>query len=174
MQEILDAKSPYGFIKDVEGLIQTVDGVNKTLITQRRTDATSKITGHIAAVTHELETAKADAVLRSSCLTPLEQLKQQVSQQESLAHITQAEGEALRAFDTALAKINEWLSRKQEPPAAGEKPKPPVMKPVQVVKPSELITQTYLESDTDIEAFLDELRKTLKAAVSENKRVQIR
>jgi hypothetical protein len=174
MQEILQAKAPYGIIKEADALIQTVDAVNKTLITQRRTEAVAKIDKLIAALRTELENATADNALRASCLSPLEMLKQQVSQQESLAHIAQAEGEALRAFDVALAKINEWLAKQQEQAKEKGKPKPLPVKPVQVVKPADLAPATYLETEADIEAYLDKLRKALKAAVAENKRIQIR
>ncbi len=173
IQEILSAKVPYGLIQEAEGLIQTVDTVNKALVTQRRTDALDVINKHLAATNRELDSVKADAALRAACAGPLETLQRQVAQQESLAHLAQAESEALRLFDAALAKIQEWLSKAQEKPKEGEKPQPQV-KAVQVVKPAELSAQTYLETDADIEAFLDTLRKALKAAVSENKKIQIR
>jgi hypothetical protein len=173
MQEILKNPTPYGLIKEAEGLIQTVDTVNKALVAQRRTDTLAKIHKHVTALKQELDAAKADAALRSACLDPLEALSQQVSQQESLAHITQAEQEAVHAFDTAMGKIQEWLAKPQSQPKPGDKPKPTV-KPLQVVTPADLVTQTYLETDADIEAFLDKLGKALKAAVSQNKRIQIR
>ena len=36
MQEILQAPSPYGIIKEAEGLIGTVEAVNTALVTERR------------------------------------------------------------------------------------------------------------------------------------------
>ena len=151
MAEILQAPAPYGLIKEADGLIQAVETVNKALITRRRTDALAKIDKQITALKQELDSTKVDAGVRSACLTPLETLKTQVTQQDSLAHITQAEQEAVRLFDAGVAP-----------------------KPIQVVKPVDLMPQAYLESEADIDAFLDKLRKALKAAVSENKRIQIR
>src|SRR5207253_5627522 len=48
MQEILLAKSPYGLIKEAEGLIQTVDAVNLALLASRRQQAIAKVDSYIA------------------------------------------------------------------------------------------------------------------------------
>jgi hypothetical protein len=47
--------------------------------------------------------------VRVACLKPLELLKQQVEREESLAHITQAEAEAIKEFDAAIARIEEFV-----------------------------------------------------------------
>ena len=46
------------------------------------------------------------------CLTPLEELAKQVSTHESLAHIGQAEAEAVRLKDEALDQVERYLARK--------------------------------------------------------------
>jgi hypothetical protein len=43
MQEILNAKAPYGLIKDAEGLIKTVDEVNTVLVSAKRAEAVAEI-----------------------------------------------------------------------------------------------------------------------------------
>lgn len=175
MQEILIDPTPYTVIHEAEGLIQAVDSVNKALVGQRRTDALGKIDKLNVAVKQELDTAKADATLRTACIVPLDALQQQVAQQESLAHIAQAEQEAVGAFDTALAKIQEWLTKPQPKPKTGEPPKPAVVvKPVQVFEPATLVTKTYLETDADVDTFITTLRQSLKDAIAANKRIQIR
>ena len=174
MEEILQTAAPYELIKEVNDLIQTVEAVNTALINQRRAEALGKIDVHITAVKQELDMAKADDALRGACLSPLETLRAQVTTQESLAHIAQAETEAERLFDRAVALIAQWIAAQQErQPGEGESVKP-VVKPLQVIKPAELVAQTYLETDGDIEAFLDTLREKLRAVIAENKRVQIR
>jgi hypothetical protein len=172
MQEILQAPAPYGQIQEAEGLIQTVEAVNKALVSQSRTEALGKIDRHIVALKHELDVAKADGEVRRACLSPIETLQKQVATQESLAHMAQAETEAERLFDKALALIAEWVKGQQRQ-SKGE-PAKPAVKPLQVVKPADLVTRTYLETDADIEVFLDSLGKVLKAAIAENKRIQIR
>src|SRR5262249_33791669 len=53
MHEVLTAASPFGLIKEVEGLIATVDTVNAALVTARREQAIAKINGHIATLTKD-------------------------------------------------------------------------------------------------------------------------
>ena len=52
--------------------------------------------------------------------------------------------------------------------------KPPVVKTQRIIKPAQLVTKTYLETQDDVEAFLTELRQQLERAIAENERIQIR
>ena len=118
MAEILSATSPYGLIKETETLIKTVSQVNDTLLTERRTQALAKIDDQIAAVTADVDAAGADESSKSACLKPLESLRTQVQGHESLAHVSQAEPEAVRLRDAASTRIEEAAVSK--PPAPGE------------------------------------------------------
>lgn len=174
IHEILNASSPYGIIKEADGLIATVKSINSALITTHRTEATSSINSHIAALTKDIDAAGINADLKQACLKPLEKLQSQVQQLESIAHIAQAETEALGEFDAAIKRIEEALTKKQdEPTPDGESPKP-VVKPQRIIKPAELTTQTYLETQADVEAFLESLKSQLEIAIANNERIQIR
>jgi hypothetical protein len=98
MREILAAKSPYKLIKEVDALIGVVDAINSSLLAERRAQAITKIDGYVKTLNTDLATANADVGLRATCLKPLESLRSQVEKQESLAHITQAETEAVKEF----------------------------------------------------------------------------
>ncbi|MGC4033257.1 MAG: hypothetical protein QM754_16295 [Tepidisphaeraceae bacterium] len=174
MQEVLSAPAPYGLIKEADGLIATVDSVNKTLVSARRAEALASVEKQATAIRAELETAKADAALGTACLSPIERLAEQVKQTESLAHMAQAETEAQKLFDRAVSQINQWLAEQQKQQAKAGDPPKPAPKPIQVLKPVDLVPQAFIESDEEIDAFLGKLRTALKAAVAENKRVQIR
>jgi hypothetical protein len=54
--------------------------------------------GYLATLSQDLTQAQGDESLRAACIQPLEMLKAQVRQEGSLAHITQAEGEAVKAI----------------------------------------------------------------------------
>ena len=178
VQEILSAPCPYGLIKDAEGLIATVSTVNSALLTDRRKQAVGKIDGHYATLTKDIAAVNGDADLRAVCLKPLETLRQQVEGQESIAHITQAEAEAIREFDAGIARIEEYVRKQAEKPVtkgAGPATTPtPVVKKQRVVKPAELVKVTYLETQDDVNAFLDTLRQELEKALANNERIQIR
>ena len=128
MQDILAAPSPYGLIKEVDGLITTVGGVNTALVAGRRTQALARIDGHLATLTQDIGKAQGDGALRTACLRPLEALRRQVEQEESIAHITQAEAEAVREYDAAIARIEEFVRRAAEKPV-GKGPAAGTVKP---------------------------------------------
>ena len=172
MGEILAAPSPYELVKEAEGLIRTVSEVNEGLLSARRAQALATITEQIASVSVEIPTAGGDESLKTTCLTPLENLAKQVSTQDSLAHIGQAESEAVRLKDEALTGIEQYLARKA---AEGKTDKDkPVVKSRRVVSPAKFVTSPYLESQADVDAFLDDLRQELTEALLKNERIEIR
>ena len=172
MTEILSAPNPYGLLKEAEGLIGTVNEVNEGLLYERRDRALAKITDQSASVKAEVSTAGGDKSLKKKCRTPLEELAKQVSTHESLAHIGQAEAEAVRLKDEALDQVERYLARKAEEGMAV--PNKPVVKPRRVVSPRKLVKSSYLESQADVGAFLDNLRKELTDALARNERIEIR
>lgn len=180
MHDILTAPSPYGLIQEAEGLITTATAVNTSLITQARTQAIAKIDAHIATLTNDVAAAQGEASLRAACLKPLETLRGQVQREESLAHITQAEGEAVKEFDAAVGRIEDFLRKlaeQKQPKDAGSglaTPPPPMVKKQRVIKPADIVKTTYLETSEDVNGFLDALRQELEQAIANNERIQIR
>ena len=118
--------------------------MNSSLLTGRRTQAVAKIDAHIATLNKDIAAAQGEAGLRAACLKPLEALKEQVQKEESLAHITQAEAEAVKEFDAAVGRIEDYLRKLAEKKPAkddgtGKKPPPPPVKKQHVVKPADLV-----------------------------------
>ena len=172
MSEILSAANPYGLLKEAEGLIGTVNEVNEGLLYERRARALARITEQSASVNAEVSTGGGDESLKTMCITPLEELAKQVSTHESLAHIGQAEAEAVRLKDEALDQVERYLARKAEEGRAV--PDKPEVKPRRVVFPGKLVKSSYLESQADVNAFLGDLRKELTDALARNERIEIR
>ncbi len=178
MQEILAAKSPYGLIKEVDPLIDTVNAVNTSLLTERRNQVIAQIDADIARIDKDIGLAQGDESLRSACLKPLQTIKEQVLNLKSLAHITQAEGEAVKESDIGVGRVEDFVRKltdeKSQETAGGQTPPPPPIKRQRVIRPSEMMKATYLESSDDVNGFLDALRKALEAALANNERIQIR
>ena len=172
MSEILAAPSPYGLVKEAEGLIRTVSEVNEELLSARRAQALATIAKQTASVSTEVSTAGGDEPLKTTCLTPLKNLANQVSTHDSLAHIDQAESEAVRLKDEALTQVERYLARKAEEGKA--KQDKLVIRPRRVVSPVKLVKSPYLESQVDVDAFLDDLRTELTDALARNERIEIR
>ena len=178
MGEILTAPAPYAMLYEAEGLIRSVDEVNKELIQGCKEKVTAKISALTEEIKKELEAVSADGNLLTQCLMPLERLLEQAMSQESIAHLNQAEQEAVRALDGALEKVEAFVrmppvkeETTEEPPV--EKAKVTV-KPRCIVKPAELVATTYLETTDDIEKFLSELRERLEKAIKTGQRIKIR
>ena len=172
MGKILAAPSPYELVKEAEGLIRTVSEMNEELLSERRVQVLATIAEQTASVRTEVSTAGGDESLKTTCLTPLENLARKVATHDSLAHIGQAESEAVRLKDEALTQVEQYLARKAEEGKA-EQDKP-VVKPRRVVSPVKLVKSSYLESQDDVDAFLDDLRKELTDALAKNERIEIR
>ena len=174
MQQILNASSSYSLIKETEGLITTVSAVNNALVAAARQQALAKIDGHLVTVTRDIEAAKEDSGLRATCMKPLEGLKGAVLSEESLAHITQIEAEALKEFDIATSRIEESVRRAIEQSKEKEEQPKPALKKKRVVEPAKLVTSSYLETQADVEAFLKTLRSELEQALTKDERIEIR
>ena len=172
MGEILAAPSPYELVKEAEGLIRTVSDVNEELLPARRAQALATIAEQTASVSAEVSTAGRDESLKTKCLTPLEDLAKQVSTHDSLAHIDQAESEAVRLKDEALTRVERYLARKAEEGKTVQDKL--VVRPRRIVSPVKLVKLPYLESQADVDAFLDDLRKELTDALARNQRIEIR
>ncbi len=172
MKEILAAPSPYSLVHEAEALISTVEAINTEIITKRRDEALARIKELLAQAAKEVESAQSDEGLRKACLGPLESLRESVQRQESVAHISQAVQEAERALDAALGKIDEFLKKKHE--KSGDSEPKPVVKRRKEIKPAALVKSPYLETQDDIEGFLDSLRRELQDALARGERIQIR
>lgn len=173
MKEILGAASPYKIVHEAENLISTVETINTGIITKRRDEALARINELHSQVIKEVESAHSDEGLRRACLGPLESLRNTVQRQESVAHIGQAVQEAERALDAALAEIEAFLKKKQEKKKDGGEPVV-VVKPRKEIKPAAFVKSPYLETQDDIDGFLDALRRELQDAFDRGERIQIR
>jgi hypothetical protein len=174
MQAILTAVAPYGQIKDAETLIQTVEGVDTTLVAERRTQVLQVIDAQLGKVQVELDEAKTSADLRNRCLLPLQTLRCQVEAQTSMAHLDQTGQAAVDAADEAFAKIEATASQKKDSGNIGDKGEPVYVKPRRVLKVAALAPAGYLETQSDVDGYLDRLRKALEHAINAGERVEIR
>jgi hypothetical protein len=176
MQEILSAPSPYSILKEADDLINNVSAINNALIAEHRKEAIEEIDERIRTIEKDVEEAKGDDALRAACLKPLQTLRNQVASVESLAHIAQAKAEALKAFDESVHRIEDFVSKTAEKPGdsgAGTGQKPAIKKQ-RIIEPARLVKSTYIETQDDVNSFLDSLRGELETAITNNERVQIR
>jgi hypothetical protein len=184
IRAIRKAANPYGMIQEVEPLVSTIEKVNDKLVTEQRSRSLQQIDIQNKAIQEELKTVGEDSALSSACLRPLESLKNAVTSQTSLAHITQAEADAVNMKDAAIAKIGEFVAQQEStkatnvsedgPGASDTKSIKPKFKPPRVIRPKTLVSKSYLETQGDVDQFLKAMRTQLETAINNDERVEIR
>ena len=167
MGTILAAPRPYGLIKESTGLIQTV------------TEVLDTITRQSTLIDQELVAHSVDSSVKEACLAPIQALKRQVQEEQSLAHLAQAQNEAMEVLDDVVTRIEKALKpaarpASPSPSSAPASPPPPAVRPRKVIKPADLSPKPYLESQADVDAFLAALRQQLESALAKEERIQIR
>ena len=101
----------------------------------------------------------------------MQTLRSQVEKQASIAHIFQAQEEAREEVDAALVRIEEAVKKTQVRKQGSDKP---YVKKRRVIKVAPLSTKSYLETQADVDEFLNKLRQELEAAIKADERVEIR
>lgn len=172
ISEILAMSVPYSSLHESEGLIRTVDKVNVDLIRELRARIFEKINQQIVAISNDLRAVGADEQLQSACLGPINDLVDAIQRQESLAHLSQAQQEAIRFKDEAGELISAFL-KKAKASAAGSKSEVPI-KPKRVVKPADMVNAIYLETSDEVSGFINRLKNELDDAIIKNERIEIR
>ena len=172
MREILTAKSPYKILAEATGLIEKVQATNEQLLATARTAAAASIEQARAKLAAELAARGiSEPGLTAACLGPLDHLTASLEREQSLAHLAQTRGLAEEKLDLALTRIEEFLKAKAE---QDNTPKPPAAKPRHTLRPADLVSAAFLETEDDIDAFLSKLQAELKAALDRGQRIQIR
>lgn len=175
IDNILKSESPYRIINQAEPLISKITDINEQLIDEKRQQSETFLNEQIQQVEKELQTVQADDKLRNDCLYTLQQYKQKISNNNSIAHLYELQSFIRDEKDDAFAKIAKAMEAKREKiePGVKDKPSPIYKKPV-IIKPRELTHQTYLENEEQMDTFLDELRVKLKTAIDGGDKIEIR
>jgi hypothetical protein len=175
MGEILQAQSPYALIQETDALIQKVAEVNDVLISNAREKALNYIAQTVSQLEKDAAGLQADATALKTVLKPLETLKSQASEQDSLAHLAQMQAEADRLMENGLRHLETAVQPPEPDKGGGDTPPPPpTLKPRCVIKPAELTSKTCLETSEEVGTFLDTLKKTMDAAIQRGERIQIK
>jgi len=165
MSEILDSQSPYGILKEVNGLILRVETVNEALVTEKRASAVSEIEDKINLLSDLLKEKKAKDDFCNQTLVPFQDVKKKMLTEYSIPQMTYSINEVQEPYEDTLESIYQTLDPKAEP---GEKPKP-----IKTIKPASLKQKPYLETEADVNEFVGKVKDELLEAVRNNIRVRI-
>jgi len=171
MDEILKAPRPYGMIKEVEGLIGTVSAVNTTCVDKERSLLLIKLEEKISVVAENLETYKASADLRNQALKPLQDIKKQVQDEQSIPNMHYQLNKADDVVDSAIEAIENAV---KPPKHEGNGSILTPAKPVKYVTAVSYSPKTFLETEQDVNDFLEALRNELILFVKHNMRIRLK
>ncbi|EAU41314.1 ATPase-like protein [Fulvimarina pelagi HTCC2506] len=189
IKEILTLEAPYSRVREGSALIATVAEANRVLLEKRREHAFGIIDPLIAKIQTELDSVSAEAELRNRSLYPIQNIRKRIETTPSVSAIFMAQTEARDAYDDAFeviakaVKLAKERVKTAEPVGIGSQPQTPsggfsetpVFRPRLVVQPSKLVSAGgYIESQAQVDDFIDRLRARLLEAVSKNERVEIR
>lgn len=173
METILSAKHPYNMLHEVGTLTDSARTVNDKLVKEAREPAVSGIQSLLNNVNTELDKGAADASLRSKATMELTKLLGNAKLATSIAHIAQAKQAAETAYDRALTAI-EQAQIPSQPTPGDPAPPIPIVKKRRVVEAKSVWSGGFIETEADMDAFLDKLRAALEAALAANEKVQIK
>ena len=169
--QIRDNLKPYGLISKIEPLLATVTAVNEQLAKVQREKALQAIDEKIIEVQSKLAAVSASPDLSNKALLNLQDLKKQISNQVSIAQILYLQAQAGEAMDEAFTLI-EVSQAIPVPPGGGSKPQgpdqtsvPPPVKTTHVIRAAELSSKTYLETEADVDTYIEKLKAALLEAV---------
>jgi hypothetical protein len=164
LRQIFESLKPYGEIKNVTGLIAKVKEVNDSIVEKERQSALTKVEEKINQLNKVLNEKKADTDLRNKTLYPIQEIKRKIGSETSVPKISYLSGDELaECFHKALEDIEIALQKEEDQP----------IKQVKTLKPASLFTKTYIETQDDVEEYLDNLRKELMDAIKNNNRVRL-
>ena len=164
MDQIHTAKSPYGIIKEIEGLVATVRAVNEDLLKKQKDHYMRSVDDKVDKVAEMLKQYNADVNLKNKALKPLQDIKKRIEDESSIPGIIYHAKEAEEALENSIDFIETTRDKAGKTPTI----------PVKYVEPAKIATKYYLETEDDIEQFLQALRKELEAALRSKARIKIR
>ncbi|MGI8668513.1 MAG: hypothetical protein ACR2J3_01560, partial [Aridibacter sp.] len=168
LEVIRSASSPYKMIREIDSHINIVDQANEQILTERRQQATAAVDKKIEQLKNELEKTKADGDTKHNVLLPFQNAKKAIETEESIQKISYQQNEKIEEnFYEALEKIE---AAKPKDDTQTAKPK----RQTKIVKPAEIYTKAYIESETDADEFVKNLRDRLQELLDENAKIRIK
>lgn len=171
--DIRNAVKPYGKVNRIESLIAAVTSVNEQLATDKRERALRSIDEKIAEVQVKLSAVAATPDTGNRALRSLQDLKTRLASQTSIAQILYLQGQGGDAMDEAITLIETTvISQPLHVAEPGSTVKPlqtgasqPPAKTTKVIRAAELSSKTYLETEADVDVYVNKLKEALLSAV---------
>ena len=186
LEAIRANETPYGQVNRIDTLISTVTAVNDRIASQERESALLSIDQRINEVQKTLDDVHAEADLRNKALQPLQQVKMAVAALFSIPKIRFFKEQAGIHLDTAMDVIA--LATKPvnvTTPPTGSSTAPVITggaapakvvippKPSKVIRAADFNAKSYLETEAEVDDYINKLKAELIAAIKAGQRARI-
>ena len=155
-------------LKEVEPLLTQLEEINDALLAKRREKALRAIDQDIERVKETLAPFASEADFQNQVLAPLQQIRRDVAAETTIPNNSFHMEHRDEATEEALEQI-EAQKQPDNPPDPQKSPS----KPTATVKAAETSKKTYLESEADVEEFINALQKRLQDELSHGSRIRI-
>ena len=197
LDDIYQSSEPYNHIKKINGLIESVEAINKQLIQEKQSHALARVEKRIEGIKQLLEESQANSDISNQALFALQQCKIRIESQTSISHIFSEQNEASILEDAAINLINDHIQEQQKkkiPPLVKPvsettpgvqdkennkevKEPAPYIKPIATIDPSDIYlekTNKFIETEQEIDDYLEQLKAALLNAIKKGSRIRIR
>jgi len=198
LERIYGMAEPYGQLRHIKPLIETLEKISHQLVNDKRIHALERVELRIARITTALTECAAPAELKNKALLPLQKAKQRIESTNSIPQIISEQADAetyeedadqlINAFiDAEQTKLENEQRRKEaeakksqnttESKVAEPAPVTPKPKRTVTINPAEIITSSsnaFIETEEQVEQYLEQLRKKLLLAVQAGDKVRLK
>jgi hypothetical protein len=188
LDRIYGMPSPYDQLRYINPLIEKVQNINEHLVSEKRQLVQAQIDHRIERVLAALTQVHAPDELRNKALHPLQQCKKHIDSTDSIPQIISEQLEAETHEAEAEHLINKHIEslRQKEISKAGDSTTPSTGNKVSEPKPKKTVTVSplevmvsqsktgFIETEADVEQYLNQLRNKLLNAIKDGDRVRIK
>ena len=164
IKQVAEAPAPYGLLKDVESHISAIDAINKELVAGKQAKIMAELEREINMLLTELDKLNADADFRNNVLYPLQKIKSSIQEETSIPRMSFYQDQFEEELERAWDKIEQ--AKLSSDPAKSEKV-------IKTIKLSSVAPRIYLESEEEVEKYVNMLKEKLLSALEENVRIRV-
>ncbi len=160
--EILQDPQPYNKLKYVKPLLEQVESVYSQILESKKRDALERLQHLISKLKEKTVQVNASADLSNQTLKPMQDIKKRLEVETSIPQVSYYLNESELRFEEAI----EMLDRSIEKIGGSEKK-------TATVKISALSPTGYIETEEEVDQFIDKLRDLILQKLRQNSRVKI-
>jgi len=198
LERIYTMAEPYGQLRHIKPLIETVQKVNNQLVNNKRLHAQERVNLRIERIMTALTECVAPSDLKNKALLPLQKCKQRIEDTHSIPQIISDQADAEGYEDEADQLINAYIDAEHtkaeneqrrkaaeakksqntdKPRGADPAPVSPKAKRTVTINPAEMMPASgsaFIETEEQVEQYLEQLRGKLLAVVKSGDKVRIK